>query len=575
MDENRPDTKNLFLSMFLMIGVFMLWNYFFPIAPPKKTPTSQLADTTPTVIAPASLLPAEEIFPMKGEVFSAEISSHDGVIKSWKILDQQYATADGPLDLINQTPDNIKKPWPGQVFFERASFPVPTGALPFVKVTEANDEADSLRLRWMSGDNNIWLDKYYTVNADKDGLNLQLTITNKSAQPADVRLALRVAGYQDPNKMQGEGFWIFRAPADLSQSSCYINNSLRYLYFDQTTQTETHYGKVSWVGVNRTYYLKTFYPINEADPGMSCTVSQQNNGELTSTLWYSPETIQGNSSNTHTLGVYLGPKKTEHIANKMASDTESAYLEGATDYGTWFGWMVEPLAHGMLWMLKWFYQYVNNWGLAIILLTIVVRLITYWPSQKSFKSMQGMAALKPELDKLREKYKDDQAAFAQAQFNLMKANNVSMMSGCLPLLLQMPFFWGLYTMIYNAVEIYRAPFGLWLTDLSVADPYFVLPLLTGFIMWVNQRMTPNTMDPAQAKMMNWMMPGMMTLFMLFLPAGLVVYTITSMLFGIGQQYLLKRMYPTPPPKEEAGLDIPGPVKVSSPTASKKNKNKRR
>jgi YidC/Oxa1 family membrane protein insertase len=578
MEENKLDGR-VFLSIFLMIGFFFVWNHFFPMTPPqKKSPTTQEVIPTntvsPTIAASSSLAP-EETFPIRGTTFDAVISSHGGVIKSWKILDQQYATPEGPLDLIATVPENVQKPWPGQVTFDTASFPVPVGIFAFTKASEPNDAPNSLRLRWNSSDNSIILDKYFTINQDQDGLELQLTLTNKGAQDASARLALRAAGYQDPAKMKGEGFWIFRAPADVSAPACYVNNTLKHSVFSKNTYSETHGGKVHWVGVNRTYYLKTFFPMNEADQGLTCTISTKENGEMVSTLLYSQEIIAAGASVTHQLGIYMGPKKTEHIANKMASETQSAYLEGATDYGAWFGWMVEPLARGMLWTLIFFHDYVGNWGLAIILLTIAVRILTFWPSQKSFKSMQGMAALKPELDKLREKYKDDQAAFAQAQFALMKSKDVSMLSGCLPMLLQLPFFWGLYTMIYNAVEIYRAPFGLWIKDLSVADPYFILPLLTGAILWVNQRMTPTTMDPAQAKMMNWMMPGMMTLFMLFLPAGLVIYTITSMGFGIIQQYYLKRAYPAPTPA--AGDDSPLPpataIKVSAPQP--RNKNKRR
>lgn len=188
-------------------------------------------------------------------------------------------------------------------------------------------------------------------------------------------------------------------------------------------------------------------------------------------------------------------------------------------------------------LMVWLHGYLNNWGLAIIALTIIVRTILLPFNIMSFRSAQAMQKAKPKLDAIRERYKDDPMRMNKETMAAMKENNANPLSGCLPMLLQIPIFFALWTAIGSSIEIYQQPFFGWITDLSHYDPFFVFPVLMGITMYFQQKLTPTTMDPLQAKILNFM-PIIFTLFMLTLPSGLTLYNFVSALFGVIQQYFL-------------------------------------
>jgi YidC/Oxa1 family membrane protein insertase len=226
---------------------------------------------------------------------------------------------------------------------------------------------------------------------------------------------------------------------------------------------------------------------------------------------------------------YLGPKDLERLQEAEAG------LEDSIDF-----WIVGFLSKPMLFLLRWFHSLVPNWVFAIVMLTILVKLaLLYW-TQKSFSQMQRMAKLKPMMDELKEKYGKDKERLNQEMMNLYKREKVNPLGGCLPMLLQMPIWIALYRTIYSSVDLYQAPLGGWIQDLSAPDPYFVLPLLLGASMFFQQKMTPTTMDSSQAKMMLYMMPVMFTVFMLFLPSGLNLYILVNTFLTMLQQWYLRK-----------------------------------
>jgi YidC/Oxa1 family membrane protein insertase len=201
----------------------------------------------------------------------------------------------------------------------------------------------------------------------------------------------------------------------------------------------------------------------------------------------------------------------------------------------------------MLALLKQFYRLTGNWGIAIILLTIFVRLVTFYPTYKQMVSGRKMQGLSDKIAVLRKKYENDKQKLGVETMNMYKAHGVSPFSGCLPALIQMPIWIALFSTLNYAVELYRSSFFWYITDLSAKDPYYLAPLLMGSVMFVQMRMSPAGTDPQQQKMMAIMMPVMFTGFSLFLPAGLSIYTLTSYLFGILQQLFINRRYPARPP----------------------------
>jgi YidC/Oxa1 family membrane protein insertase len=188
----------------------------------------------------------------------------------------------------------------------------------------------------------------------------------------------------------------------------------------------------------------------------------------------------------------------------------------------------------LLRLLKFLNQFANNWGIAIILLTLVVRLVVLPFNLMSYKSMKKMQLIQPKLKILREQYKDDPAALNRETMNLMRTEKVNPVGGCLPMFLQMPVFFALYQVLGQSVELYQAPFCLWIQDLSQKDPFYVLPVLLGLTLFIQHKITPTAMDPQQAKIMMWM-PLIFSVFTLGLPAGLTLYIFISTLFGVIQQ----------------------------------------
>lgn len=205
-------------------------------------------------------------------------------------------------------------------------------------------------------------------------------------------------------------------------------------------------------------------------------------------------------------------------------------LDLSVDFGI-FGILAVPILRG----LQFFHDFIPNYGIGIILLTLVIRLITFPLQYKSFKSMKKMQTVQPEIQKLREKFKDDPQRLQRETMDLFKRAGANPLGGCLPLILQMPIFFAFYQVLYNAVELVGAPFLGWIADLSVKDPYYVLPVLMALAMFFQQKITPTTVaDPTQKKVMAFM-PLIFGFIMKDLPSGLVLYIFVSTLFGMVQQ----------------------------------------
>jgi YidC/Oxa1 family membrane protein insertase len=238
--------------------------------------------------------------------------------------------------------------------------------------------------------------------------------------------------------------------------------------------------------------------------------------------------------------LYMGPKDLDHL-RAVGGDGVDPRLEESVDF-----WIVGILARPMVWLLKVFHDVIPHWGVAIILLTILVKLLLLPLTHKSFMSMQGMQKLKPEMELLKEKYGNDRQKLNEEMMALYKRHKVNPLGGCLPMLLQMPVYIALYRAIYSSVELFQAPLFGWIHDLSAPDPYFVLPLVLGLSMFLQQQFTPTSLDSAQAKMMKYIMPVMFTVFMLFLPSGLVLYIFVNTLLSMAQQWYIKKKDPATP-----------------------------
>jgi YidC/Oxa1 family membrane protein insertase len=204
------------------------------------------------------------------------------------------------------------------------------------------------------------------------------------------------------------------------------------------------------------------------------------------------------------------------------------------DYG-WLWFIAQPL----FWLLKWLHKLVGNWGWSIVLVTVIIKLAFYHLSATSYRSMANMRRMAPRLQSLKERYGDDKQRLNQAMMELYKKEKINPLGGCLPILVQIPVFISLYWVLLESVELRQAPFILWIHDLSIKDPYYVLPVLMGISMFIQQRLNPTPPDPIQAKVM-MALPFVFTVFFAFFPAGLVVYWVVNNTLSIAQQWYITR-----------------------------------
>jgi YidC/Oxa1 family membrane protein insertase len=248
-------------------------------------------------------------------------------------------------------------------------------------------------------------------------------------------------------------------------------------------------------------------------------------------LAYPAVELEPQQTAEYSLLTYIGPKERKVLADAGNGKTR---LGDLIDLG--FFSIIAKVLVGFL--LK-VHSVIPNWGIAIILLTLTARTLLFPLTLPSVKSMIKMRELKPEMDAMNEKFKDDPQGKGLAQMELWRKHKVNPLKGCLPQLASMPVWFALYTTLQTAVELFNIPF-LWFPDLSQPDPYFILPFVIGATSFMQQKMMPMQGDPAQQKMMLYMMPGMFTVFMLFLPSGLGVYMFTNGVLGIIQQQLVER-----------------------------------
>jgi YidC/Oxa1 family membrane protein insertase len=287
-------------------------------------------------------------------------------------------------------------------------------------------------------------------------------------------------------------------------------------------------GDVNWVALQDKYFMSVAIPT-----GATAAWVRKEGDRLASAQVRFPAS---SASTPLSFRLYAGPKEFGILKSLDAG------LEDTIDFG-WFifgSWdMVKAVAKPLFAVLQFLHDYTNNYGIAIVLLTVGIKLLFAPLQYKSYKSMKEMQLLQPKVLALQTKYKDDRDRLNKELIKLYRDHKVNPVGGCLPMLLQMPVFVALFNVLYMTIELRQAPFLLWVTDLSIPDPYYVLPILMGVTMMIQQKITPTTMDPVQAKIM-LLLPAFMTLLFLNFASGLVLYWFTNNLLTIGQQVVTDR-----------------------------------
>ena len=384
-------------------------------------------------------------------------------------------------------------------------------------------DADQLSVDLNLNENGVAITKRFTFARGSNAIKVEYLINNQSAENFETVLfgQLKRDRSADPSQQTDMGMQSY-----LGAVFSTTENSYEKVDFDD--MDDKRFSTTSadgWVAMSQHYFLSAWVP----EPGQTYTYQTRVLNGLYIAGYLAPAvTVTPGQQTTLAATLYAGPKDTDQL-EQVATD-----LDLTIDYGIlWF------IASPLYMLLKWIYSIVGNWGLAIMGVTLVVKLALFHLNAKAFKSMAKMRKFGPEMARLKELYGDDRQKMSQEMMKLYSKEKINPLGGCLPIVAQMPIFIALYWVLLESVELRHAPFYGYIQDLSQMDPYFILPLLMGASMFVQQLLNPTPPDPMQAKIMK-MLPIIFTFFFLWFPAGLVLYWVVNNVLSIAQQYIINK-----------------------------------
>ncbi|MEA3486430.1 MAG: membrane protein insertase YidC [Thermodesulfobacteriota bacterium] len=544
--------KRTFLAIALSLGLLMGYQYFFQ-QPHPRTPAElaqntgetvgttgdipqKIADDQSTYAPPAinrqkSLTKKDEDkgagrnIVVEGPLYTAIFNSKGAGLKSFKLKDyrKDMSEASPLVELVNV---GGSTDYPLAITFPESSIDIPADVIyesdaDSVDLINAVD-AKNLVFSWLYP-GEVRVDKIYTFYPDKYSFDLEIKITNLSDGTIRENALLDWNRYVDPSEKTSR--YSHEGPISYVKNKT-VSEKVKKLGAKKFSGPD-----VSWGGFETKYFIAAMIP---EQPSLTNFIVSKDSKDMVVTALQGPKNIiPPGQSGLFRYVLYVGPKEYDRL------QAQDVGLENSVSLGSWVKWLSIPLLKA----LRWIDKYVHNYGIAIIILTILVKII-FWPlGNISYKSMRGMQKLQPQMKKLQEKYKDDKARLQQETMALYKANKVNPMSGCFPLVLQLPVFFGLYRALLYSIELRHAPFIFWIQDLSAKDPYYITPIIMGATMFLQQRMSPQPGgNEMQAKMMMWM-PVIFTFLFLNFPSGLVIYWLFNNVLSIGQQYYINKTNP--------------------------------
>jgi YidC/Oxa1 family membrane protein insertase len=450
------------------------------------------------------------------ELFRAEVSNRGGVLTSWEL--KHYRTAPpeekpvqlvysggqfrGPLSITVSDSDVEKAIREGLYVIEKD----------FTTLNSSNP-VGHITLRWQDTARQLSVEKQLTFHHDSYVIEVAVSLEGVS-QPFDVGLGTNFGIVE-----WGDGF------IGLIGSASLVDGKIE----KETPDTELERkGNVQWVALQDKYFISVLMPRQA-----TAALMKKEGDKIVSAR---VRTAPASPGAPVKLQLYAGPKEYDTLR------TLNVGLEDTIDFG-WFifgSWsVVKAVAKPIFYVLRFLYEYTHNYGITIILLTMGLKLLFVPLQYKSYKSMKQMQVIQPKVLAVQEKFKDDRDRLNKELIKLYRDHRVNPVGGCLPMVLQMPVFVALFNILYMTIDLRQAPFMLWITDLSVQDPYYVLPVIMGATMVIQQKITPTTMDPTQAKMM-LILPVFMTFLFINFPAGLVLYWLTNNVLTILQQIVTDR-----------------------------------
>lgn len=385
------------------------------------------------------------------------------------------------------------------------------------------DGSDAVEVVLSTETDKALIEKVFTFKRGEYLIDVQYRIHNRSDN--DWRgifyAQLKRDGSADPSQSGGMGMQSYLGAALTTSENRYEKVTFDDLEDDSFKAVE----EGGWAAMLQHYFLSAWVPAQDQQHTYN---GRYVRGNYIFGFYDQPLNVEAGETATTGAKLYVGPKDQDSLENIAEN------LNLTVDYG-WLWFIAQPLFH----VLTFFHSLIGNWGVAIILLTLCVKLLFFYPSAMSYRSMANMRKVAPEMQALKEKYADNREKLGQEMMKLYRDKKINPLGGCLPILIQMPVFISLYWVLMESVELRQAPFALWIQDMSVMDPYFILPLIMGASMFIQMKLNPTPPDPMQARVMQFM-PIVFTIFFLWFPAGLVLYWVVNNILSIAQQYYITR-----------------------------------
>jgi len=526
------EQRNMILAFVLSMVVLVGWQMIFPAPEEHNTQAnSQLAtEPAPSVSQPEQVVPpvvqnhpgpiehtviapqapeknVPEIAGLKNSLLDLKIDSRGAVITAQTIQYRENIKPEAkPVSVLEKRGEHALYVNSGLIGQKPPKFHI---------VSQKQEQGDSiLTLGATLADGRSWI-RTLTLKQGSYVLNVEDRIAHGSGLEM-YRQVVEVNPSREKSRM-----YIYKGPIGL------MNDKLKEVSFDDLDEASPvrYSAKAGWIGVMNRYFITALI----GDEKRNYRYYFKGDGRTYQAGLLEVAQVNGNDALFHAR-IYIGPKSTPVMK------TLHAGLERSVDYG-WFAVIAKPL-HDLLLI---FHGMISNFGLCIILLVILIKILFFWPTKKSYESMAAMRKLQPEMKRLKDLYGDDRQKMGQEMMGLYKKHKVNPLGGCLPVVIQIPVFFALYKTLLVSIEMRQAPFFGWIHDLSVMDPYYVLPVLMGASMLVQQQLNPTPPDPMQAKIMKFL-PVVFTFMFLFFPSGLVVYWLVNNILAIAQQwYVMHKM----------------------------------
>ncbi|ROV56060.1 membrane protein insertase YidC [Neisseria chenwenguii] len=536
------DFKRLMAFFAIALAILMGWEKLFPSPKPAQQAQQQAAQrqqaAAATAKAEAALAPAAPIT-VTTDTVKAVIDEKSGDLRRLTLLKYE-ANGDGnkPFVLFNDSKEYTYVAQSelldaqGNNILQGVAFTSPQ------KQYTLNGDKVEVRLT-APETKGLKIDKVYTFTKGSYLVNVRFDVNNAGAQPANLTADYRIV--RDGSKPEGQGYFtqsyvgpVVYTPegefqkvqfSDLDSDAKSGKNEADYV-------RKTHTG---WLGMIEHHFMSTWILQPKGAQQSVCAagdcridIKRRGDNLYSAAVSVPMAAVPNGGKGTMSVNLYAGPQTTSVIADVADN------LQLAKDYGK-VHWFASPL----FWLLNQLHNLIGNWGWAIVALTCIVKAVLFPLTNASYRSMAKMRAVAPKLEALKAKYGDDRMALQQAMMQMYKDEKINPLGGCLPMLLQIPVFIGLYWALFASVELRQAPWLGWITDLSRTDPYYILPLIMAVTMIAQTYLNPPPTDPMQAKMMK-IMPIVFSVMFFFFPAGLVLYWVVNNLLTIAQQWYINK-----------------------------------